>query len=316
MRLFKKIVFIVKILFNFGFKLFILNIIKYICKKNLNLYNYFCNKKHNLILSILGKKYNNLIIKYNEKYKDSYLCQPIIPKIIWLLWWDGIEKMPPIVKACYNSVLKYSNDFEVKVISKYNVSEYVSIPEHISKKLNSKLITIAHLSDILRVYLIKNYGGFWLDATVLVTNNIIFDYSYFFTIRRDYGGDNVSKRRWTGNCIAGSVNNPLFEFLNDFFYEYWKKNNLLIDYFLIDYAIALAYDNIPVINKMINNICNNNIEYLTFNSNLLNVFSIDFFNNTIKNTLFHKLYWKINKNKLLNDNQITLYDYILQQYLI
>jgi len=313
MRIIKKIIILFKVLFNFGIKLFFLNIFKFLFKNNKYLFNYFNNKKHNQILYILQRKYNYLIIKYNKLFNDSYQDKPLISDIIWICWWDGIENMPPIVKACYNSVNKYSQGFKVNLITKNNLSDYITLPEHIDKKVKNKNISITHLSDIIRALLIKKYGGLWLDATVLVTDNINMDYPYLFTIRREYGGDNVSKRRWAGNCIAGSVNNPLFEFLSEFFSEYWKNNNFLIDYFLIDYAIMLAFNNIPLINKMINDIGNNNIEYLTFNENLHKEFSMDLYRKTICNTKFHKLYWRFKNNKF-SDNKLTLYNYILQHF--
>lgn len=52
---------------------------------------------------------------------------------IWTLWWQGVDKMPPIVKATYESI-KNASDKEVVLITKDNVYEYIEIPEYIKKK--------------------------------------------------------------------------------------------------------------------------------------------------------------------------------------
>jgi hypothetical protein len=42
--------------------------------------------------------------------------------------------------------------------------------------------------------------------------------------------------------------------MNDFFATYMSKHDNLIDYFLIDYAISVGYDNIPAIKEMIDGV--------------------------------------------------------------
>ena len=270
-------------------------------------------KKHNVIINWLTKHYEYFISDYRDKIKNTPISSQI-PKQIWICWWDGIDIMPPVVKACYNSVLRHANDFRVTVITKDNIGDFISIPDHIQKKIKSGRITITHLSDIIRMLLLDKYGGIWFDATVLVTGAINFDNMSFFTIRRDFGGRNISRQRWTGNCIGGTPKHHLFGFMSEFFREYWKKHNEMIDYFLIDYSIEVAYNSIPEIKEIINGVRQSNKNYMVLQKSLGKELDPLFFAETIENTVFHKLDWKKKFPTTTSENKPTLYGHILREY--
>lgn len=236
-----------------------------------------------------------------------------IPKQIWLCWWDGIDMMPPIVRACYNSVIRYSNDFKVTVITKYNYVDYIFIPEYVMKKVNNGKMTLTHFSNIVRMALLYNHGGFWLDATFLVTNTIILDNNFFFTIRRNSNWKHVANGRWTGCCIAGVPNYFLFKFIYEFLCEYWKKYNRLITYHLYDYSINLAYESFPEIKMVFDSICPNNINNTLVNY-LKDKYDPVILENIVKDTIFHKLTWKHNCQTVTANNKLTLYGHILEHY--
>jgi len=275
------------------------------------------SNKHKAINTWLYKNFISLIPEYAEKSKDS-TDQTAIPRQIWICWWDGTENMPPMVEVCYHSVLLYKNDFQVTVITKNNVNNYISIPDHIIQKFNSGFITVTHLSDIIRMLLLHKYGGLWLDASVLVTNGIDLDGKSFFTIRGNSIDENVSRQRWAGNCIGGVPNSILFGFICDFFSVYWKKFNDMIDYFLIDYAIDFAYTFIPSVKEMIDCIQRedkySNARYMFMQRNLSNEYNPIIYDDAARNTVFHKLAWKENFPVITRDNKLTFYGYILQQY--
>ena len=58
---------------------------------------------------------------------------PVKNNTIWIFWWQGEDKMPYIVKTCYESVLKYApKECEVVLLTKDNIQDYWDIPNHIS----------------------------------------------------------------------------------------------------------------------------------------------------------------------------------------
>lgn len=100
------------------------------------------------------------------KFHDTGLMHEH-PKVIWWCWLQGIGAVPPIVKACYNSIKQQITDREIRVIDERNWSEYVELPGYIVEKWGKGQIPAALFSDLLRLQLLIKYGGTWIDTTVL-----------------------------------------------------------------------------------------------------------------------------------------------------
>lgn len=87
-------------------------------------------------------------------------------------------------------------------------------------------------------------------------------------------------------------NNMLFMYGKDLFFRYWKENDILIDYFLIDYFINMLYGNNLIIRKSIDKIPINNKRIFELNNKLNKYFNIDEYEFLISENDFHKLSWK------------------------
>ena len=62
-------------------------------------------KKHKFVLGYLKQDFQNII----DKYKTETISTAIqIPqkKYIWVMWWQGEENAPDLVKMCINSINK------------------------------------------------------------------------------------------------------------------------------------------------------------------------------------------------------------------
>lgn len=273
--------------------------------------------KHPLKLRI---KSNDLIHKITFLYLEPYFhkSKNIISKkiytclnnsgIIWMFWWQGRSKMPLIVKRCIHSVMTHSNGHRVILISKDNIHSYARIPKYIYIKLRNGNITLTHFSDILRFNLLKIYGGLWIDSTIYCIRDINDTYfGEFYT--SGPGGININRNhdfisnKWTGFLIGGCKHSPIFNFMDTFFRLYWKKNNYLINYFLIDYGLYYIYlYNIGKFHKYVNNIAFNHNPCLHSLMNHLNdKFDLDYYRHIAKDTDMFKLTYKINFNDL-NDS--------------
>jgi hypothetical protein len=84
-------------------------------------------------------------------------------KTIFILWFQGFEKSPEIIKKCIQSWKYYNSDWNVIMIENDNLVNYININEHID--MTNKNINYTALSDIIRIILLKKYGGLWVDAT-------------------------------------------------------------------------------------------------------------------------------------------------------
>ena len=104
---------------------------------------------------------------------NNYKCNNY-PKLsnrtVWICWLQGRDNAPELVKACINSIENNLKDFNIVILTEENISKYTMLPVHVMKKYNEGKITRTHFSDILRVSILCEYGGLWVDSTVLCTD--------------------------------------------------------------------------------------------------------------------------------------------------
>ena len=215
---------------------------------------------------------------------------------MWVFWWQGIDNAPDIVKKCVNNIKQHSGEREVIVIDKNNYTKYANIPDYIVEKLNSNCMTITHFSDILRMELLYNNGGIWMDATMFQIGNLnekIFKYPFFTINHGKYADFHVCKGLWTGFFMAAGKNNDMIKLFRTFFYEYWKNEIHLITYLLIDCIISICYENNLMIKQIIDNVPVNNTNVFELQTILGESYEENIYKNLSKETYLFKLTYKI-----------------------
>lgn len=229
-----------------------------------------CLKSQNAIVDYLEKKVvDNMSFEVGTENKK-------IPRIIWVMWEQGIEKAPSIVQQCNYSLHSFAkkNNFEVFQLSQNNIENFIEIPLNISILYNKKKINNANFSDYCRCALLAKYGGFWIDATVLMSKSVNdfrqITQANFFSIRNENVNDvvtNIARHRWNTSVLGASKNSQLFTFCMSFLEEYYKIFNMNIDYLLIDYSMHIAYKKIPNVRISIDKVKKNNEGYLWLDKN-------------------------------------------------
>ena len=114
----------------------------------------------------IKKDFKILVHKYdylNKKEKNIPEDSPI-----WVMWYQGIDNAPPIVKSCIQSIIENRAEHTVHIISKYNLNKYIKLPSYLKQKFNKRKFGITHFSDIIRFALLSKYGGYWLDSTYFI----------------------------------------------------------------------------------------------------------------------------------------------------
>ena len=288
-------------------------------------------KKHREILKYLSGRYGDVIDSYADRNTASEsFIEP--DSTIWVCWWDGEEALPPLVRVCYNSILRHAEKHPVKFITKHNFRDFVSIPEYIIQKVNAKIMTVTHFSNMLRANLLYEYGGVWMDVTILTLKDISFDNLRFYTLKAparsasvslaryaglsnasaaSQSGTNPNISRWSGFLLAGSKHSCVFEYMRDILYAYWKDHDDQIDYVLYDYTIAIGYDNIPAMRELIDDVLCSEVEKFELEKNLNAEFTEEKFA-YFSRTTFHKLTWKKGFNAYTKDGKLTIYGHLLE----
>jgi len=266
--------------------------------------------KNSYITNYLLKKYKYVIDEYKGKTNNGVIQDN---GNIWVCWWQGEKNAPVIIKKCLTLIRKNAGDHTVVFIDKNNYQEYASIPSYIIEKFEAGIITITHFSDILRMSLLYEHGGLWIDSTVFVSKQIpnhIFK-THLFSQKEENEKEFIAKRRWASFIIGGSKGSIIFGFTRKFLFEYWKIENELIDYFLTDYCIAIGYDSVLEIKLLVDKIPLNNPQTYELQQLLNSPFNQQIFDNLLKDTIFHKLNWKGNLVRYTVDGHKTFYGHLL-----
>lgn len=257
-------------------------------------------------LKRLEYEFSGFIEQEAEKWrwnKKEYRME----KIVWNFWHQGNEDDIPIVHACMESV-KYNCPKEATVITitKDNLQEYIQLPDYILKKVSNGIISLTQLSDILRMSLVSERGGCWLDATIFSVR----DYSYvfeksFWSTKREANNIYIPKGKWTGFAFSASKNSIVPTLMKCLFYEYWKRYDVLIDFFLIDLFLELLYRHVPEVKNIIdeNNYNNEGVHKLW--QMLPEIFNEKEYNQVTSDTDFFKLSWRVDIPKMM-DGKLTV----------
>lgn len=161
---------------------------------------------------------------------------------IFSIWFQGEENAPRLVKVCFKRLREAYGERYV-VLDDKTLWDWIKLPEHIVEKWRKGIITNAHFSDICRVALLYTHGGMWFDATDFLTSKVpqwIEDADLFIYLT----GDKITPGKLIQSCfMRARKGHPLLKMLLDFAEEYWKKEDKIIDYFLLHYMLRYLVEN-------------------------------------------------------------------------
>lgn len=248
-------------------------------------------EKHQCILKYLEPLFLDVFRSVPNKERVQESISNECP--IWVLWWQGLEKAPLIVQRCVESIKKKWGGHSLYLLSKDNLEEYIELPDFIKHKVGNGEITLTHLSDIIRMALLAKYGGFWIDSTVFVTKPIKGYDLPFYSIRQHCSNPRYvdNGNGWTAYFIATCPNSIVAETIYKFFLAYWRTHDVLIDYYLVDYAITLCKVHIPQMKQWLESIPYDSDKVNDMRLNLNSPFSVELWSK-LSNNRYNKLGWR------------------------
>lgn len=277
--------------------------------------------------SMFRRQYVRDVDKYLYKkfftkigYEKGSFDGKIDPKSpIWVMWWQGEDNAPCIVRLVLQSIRKHAEGHPVILITKNNYQNYTKTAYSFYKYVLSGQITLTHFSDYMRFELLYLHGGFWFDATLLMNEGIpewvykqrVFSIKQGDVLPKGVNWDPCWSKSWTAYCWGGCSGDPLFKYILDFLNMYHQYENIMIDYLLIDRIIQLAYDYNNDAKSAIDSIPVNNTDCLSL-CPALNKHEPEI--NLNKDTFLFKLTWKQKFSLSDNENNPTIYSNLLNKY--
>ena len=157
--------------------------------------------------------------------------------IIWWLWLQGESEAPDICKACLASLRLWHPEKRIIVLDSKNISDYVTFPGHIQDKYKQGKISKAHYSDLLRVQLLVEHGGTWIDSTILCTGRKTEYIMHLPLFVFQWDSPIFAASSW---FMVSSPHNRIITLTRDLLFEYWKNYDYIMHYFLLHMFMNMA----------------------------------------------------------------------------
>ena len=275
--------------------------------------NKLVTKRQNWLYSYLS----NELISVTEKYKnESSTGKQTENSPIWVCWWTGLDSAPALVKKCVLSTVNNAGDHPVHILTQDNIGEYIDIPPHMTDKVKSGQMGLAHLADYLRVKLLSIYGGLWLDATMFCSDmvpELCFDLPVYTCKGPVRKSNYVSDYRWVTFCLGGWKGNVFYRYLAEALETYWRNNSTAIDYLFFDYVILRGYSCIPAIKLFLDNVPDNNIHRDDLQAAMNAALPASQFDSVIQSdTVLYKLSWRESYSMLSQNGEESVYAHFIK----
>ena len=175
-----------------------------------------------------------------------------VNRTIWTMWWQGEDAAPELVESCINRMRQMAGSAELVVIDSRNYKKYVELPSDIVTKQQNGEIGMAHFSDVVRVGVLAQNGGLWIDSTMWVDTpipeNAFTDLIY--SIRFD--ASSIIKADWGYQeityfmCVMGGRSRYIYKLMFDILIRIHCTNKNVINYLIFDKVIRVIFKHAPI----------------------------------------------------------------------
>ena len=162
--------------------------------------------------------------------------------VIWWLWLQGEDNAPDICKACLASLRRWHPEKKIITLDKDNLSDYVTFPDYIISKYERGLITNAHYSDLIRIQLLAEHGGTWIDSTILCTGRRTEYVMHLPLFVFKWDSPIFAASSW---FMVSYSHDKIITLTRDLLFEYWKSYDYVMHYFLIHMFLKMAANAYP-----------------------------------------------------------------------
>ena len=207
--------------------------------------------------------------------------------MVFSYWAQGEIAAPELVKNCIKSHREiYGSDYVL--LDDTTLGEYIDIPEIIT--LKRSVMSNTHYSDVVRLLLLKKYGGTWIDATVFLTGKLKIEQGSLFAFSR--ANDPYILSVWF--IWVNGPDNYLIRCWLESLINYWDHHDSTVDYFVLHFLFESNFHR----DRKFRRIWQSRqvmsyIEPHILQSMLLDEFDLSSYEKVLGESKVHKLTWKL-----------------------
>jgi hypothetical protein len=172
----------------------------------------------------------------------------MVPRTIWCFWHQGWDNAPALVKACAASWRLHNPDWSIHYLSHQSLPQYLAPTTELELILKRGLpitagsLGLMILSELIRVELLAQNGGIWVDSTVYCLRPLDgwiehATHSGFFAFNRP-----APDRMLSSWFLAAAPGSYIIRAWRKKAYGYWKKRTELHHYYWFHRAFAKVYE--------------------------------------------------------------------------
>jgi hypothetical protein len=229
-------------------------------------------------------------------------------KTIYILWFQGFNNAPDIVKKCVESWKYYNQDWNIILLDNTNLSNYIKIEDYID--MSNKKINFTALSDVVRLILLNTYGGLWVDSTTFC-NKPLNEWLHTYTSKEFFAFDKPGPDRLLSTWfIYSEKEHYLTKTWLELTVKYYKIYNEPHTYYWVHYLFSDLYNSDNIFKEVWDSVpklsANNMGPHYLQNKGMFNKIKDEIKSNIDnKITPFYKLTYKCDFT--LNDISLNLY---------
>lgn len=255
-----------------------------------------------------------------EQFLKTYTpgkCEKSIPPVIWQSWWQGEDGLEGMTKLGTESVKDKAKGFDIRFVCEDNYKQYVSIPDRVLQWVEEGRISRTHFSDYLRMALLSQNGGIWFDCTIFLSKPInpnVLNNKFYSTKGDFFPYKYISMDMWSTGCMGCAKHFPMTDMYIKLYEAYFSKHRVIIDYYLTDYLMRIAYERIPEVREAIDNVPYNNPGKQDMTHRLNESYDEAAFNELCKDTTVFKCSRKITLYDKTPQGADTIFGYLKKKY--
>jgi hypothetical protein len=170
----------------------------------------------------------------------------MLPKTIWCLWFQGWDKPPELVQACAASWRQHNPGWTIHYLTRDTLAPYLPQSAELDA-IFAKGMPPEALSNVVRIELLRQFGGVWVDATCYCLRPLD-DWIHAATPKGFFAFEHPDRDRMLGSWfLAAEPSSHVVDAWQRRTLAYWHGRSERHTYFWFHYLFRELYNDDSVV---------------------------------------------------------------------